>query len=132
MALTEEQTIELARSAFDAFNRGDLEAAMAFVHPDVVLARVGGQSEVKGAEALRSWMEPDAFASQRLEPLDIRVAGNKALMNVRGTMRGAGSGIEMVLEAWSVWTFHDDGKVARIENFLGHEEEQARQALLAS
>jgi SnoaL-like protein len=131
MALTEEETIELTRSAFDAFNCGDFEAAMEFGNPEIVLARAGGLSEVRGAEALRAWMEPDAFASQKLDPMEIRVVGNKALINVRGSMRGAGSGIEMVLDAWSLWSFDEDGRVIRIENFLSHEEEGARRALEA-
>jgi hypothetical protein len=43
--------------------------------------------------------------------------------------RGAGSGIEMEIEALSLWTFSDAGKVTRMETFLTTEEDEARRAL---
>ncbi len=42
--------------------------------------------------------------------------------------QGAASGIEMDVRTWSVWTFDEDGLIARIEIDLDHEEERAREA----
>ena len=132
MALTEEQIITLARRAYEHFNDGDFEAAVKMTDPEIVLVRVGNQGELRGPDALRGWMEPDAFESQVFEPIEFRVAGDRVLIRVRVRMRGAGSGIEMDVEAWTVWTFNEDGKVVRIENFLPHEEEAALSALEGS
>jgi hypothetical protein len=56
-------------------------------------------------------------------------------MHVRGSIRGAGSGIEMEANAWSVWSFAENGaengKVTRMENFLPHEEAEAQRAFQA-
>ncbi len=41
--------------------------------------------------------------------------------------QGAASGIEMDVRTWSVWTF-EGGLIARIEIYLDHEEERAREA----
>jgi ketosteroid isomerase-like protein len=132
MALTEEQMIERLRHIYDSFNRGEFDTVMTIAHPDIVMVRAGGQPVLRGAEALRAWMEPDAFESQVLEPAEeFRVTGNKVLTHVRGTIRGAGSGIEMEAEAWAVWTFDDQGKVVRIQTFLAHEEAEAVSALEA-
>jgi hypothetical protein len=42
--------------------------------------------------------------------------------------RGAGSGIELDIEAWSVWTLDDEGLATRLEFFLNHQEAEAREA----
>ena len=42
--------------------------------------------------------------------------------------RGAGSGIELDMEIWAVWTLNDDGLVTRIESFLPHQEADALEA----
>ena len=73
-------------------------------------------------------MEPDAFEEQRIEPLDFRVEGRKVLVHQHAQARGAGSGIELDIEYWTVWTFDDDLLVTRMESFLPHEESEALEA----
>jgi hypothetical protein len=73
-------------------------------------------------------MEPEAFESQVIEPREFRVAGNKILVGQATRSRGAGSGIEMELDMWAVWTVDDAGLVTRLEAFLPHEEAEARRA----
>jgi hypothetical protein len=67
-------------------------------------------------------MEPDAWETQSYEPLDFRVNGNKVLVHQLNRARGAGSGIDIEVEAWGVWTFDDEGHATRMEGFLAHEE----------
>src|SRR5439155_12453962 len=62
VAMTEEK-IERVRATYDAFNRGDFDAAMETVHPDVEFVPPGGQQAMRGAARVRAWMEPDAFES---------------------------------------------------------------------
>ena len=64
---------------------------------------------------MREWMEPDAFEEQRIEPLQFEVNGNRVLMCQRTHARGAESGIELDIETWTVFTFDDDGLIARGE-----------------
>ena len=120
--------IDRLRAAFDAFNGGDFDAALTFAHPDIEFVPPGGQTSYKGTESFRAWMEPDAFETQVIEPLDFIVAGNRVLVRQRSTARGAGSGIELELSTWNVWTFDDEGLVTRVETYLEHEEARAREA----
>ena len=80
---------------------------------------------MRGSEALRAWMEPDALEDQRIEPIEFRINGNRVLVRQRTLARGAGSGIELDLENWAVWTLDDDGLAMRVESFLVHEESDA-------
>jgi glucokinase len=117
------------RTALEAFNRGDFDAALAVgVHPDVEFLPPGGQMPIRGIERFRAWMEPDAFESQVIEPRQFRSAGNKILVSQRTKARGAGSGIEVELDVWGVWTLDDAGLVTRIEIFLADQETEALRA----
>jgi ketosteroid isomerase-like protein len=130
MAVTEEELLERLRRGYEAFNRGDYEAATEWAHPDVTFISLSpGRTELQGAEALRAWMEPDAFDSQQSEPRDIEIVGSRALIHQITHARGASSGIEMEVGSWAVWTFDEDGRVTRMENYLEHEEGEARRVL---
>jgi ketosteroid isomerase-like protein len=129
MGLTPEQMVERLRRTYELFNAGEFDAAVELAHPEIVFVRTGAQSELRGADALRAWMEPDAFESQVIEPTDFEATGNRVLVRQDATARGAGSGIEVEIESWTVWTFDDDGRVTRMEFFLPDEEDEARRAL---
>jgi ketosteroid isomerase-like protein len=122
-----QENVEKLRAVYEAFNRGDFDAAVKLVRPDAELVRPGLEAPLRGAGAIREWMEPDAFETQRIEPLDFEVSGNRVLVRQRTTARGAGSGIELDVENWAVFTF-DDGLIVRGEGFLVDQEAEARQA----
>jgi ketosteroid isomerase-like protein len=126
-----EENVETARRWLEAIS-GDIEdfdRAMTLVHHDVVFVPPGDQAPYKGAESLRRWMEPDAFERQvvkTFEPVvvtDRRILGRQLI-----TARGTASGIEMDVTTWSVWTFDENGLITRIEIYLDHEEDKARDA----
>jgi hypothetical protein len=73
-------------------------------------------------------MEPDAFESQLVEPLDFRVVGNKVLVRTRSHIKGAGSGIEVDALGWVVYTYDEAGLVTRVELYLDHQEAEALEA----
>jgi ketosteroid isomerase-like protein len=129
MSIPEKVLIERLRRTYELFNAEEFDAAVEMAHSDIVFVRSGAQSELKGADALRAWMEPDAFESQVIEPQDFEAAGNRVLVRQHAAARGAGSGIEIEIESWTLWTFDDDGKVTRMEFFLPNEEDKARRAL---
>jgi ketosteroid isomerase-like protein len=122
-----EENVEILRGVYEALNRGDFDAAMALIHPEVVFTRPGVEAPVRGAGALRAWLEPDALVDQRWEPKEFRVNGDKVLVRQKNKARGAASGVELDIDAWAVWTLNDDGLVTRIEGFLVHEESAALQ-----
>jgi ketosteroid isomerase-like protein len=124
-----QEKIERVRATYDAYNRGDFDAAMETVHPDIEFVPPGGQQAIRGAARVRAWMEPDAFESQVVEPLDFRVAGNKVLVHARTKIRGAGSGIEADFLFWAVWTYDDAGLQTRVEIYLDREEAEALEAV---
>ena len=116
------------RRAYEAFSRADFDAAMEIAHPDLVFFPPGGQAPMNGAEAFRGWMEPDALEEQRIEPREFRVNGDKVLVHHHVWARGAGSGIELDIDAWVVWTVDEAGLVTRVEAFLPHQGSQALEA----
>ena len=118
---------ERVRAGYDAFNRGDFDEAITFYHPRVELHRPAGELPIVGAEELRAWMEPDAWAEQTIEPLSIEIEGRTLLIRQRTWARAAGSGIEMANETWAVVTVDEDDLVKRIEIFQVHEEGEARE-----
>jgi ketosteroid isomerase-like protein len=132
MALPKDELLRRLRAGYEAFNRGDYDATVQWIHPDVVYLSPGGISELEGAEALRAWMEPDAFVEQRSEVLAAEIEDNRALIRQNTRARGAGSGIEMEIESWAVWTFDDEGRVTRIETYLLQEEDEARRSFEGS
>ena len=127
--MTDEKMIAALRRFLAAFNRGDFEAVVQLVRPDIELVRQGGMSPVKGIAALREWMEPDAIEEQRFEPLEFRVNGDKVFVRVHATGRGAGSGIEIDFVICGVFTLDDHGLVKKVQAFLPHEEAEALEAV---
>jgi len=128
MSNRDEEIVADVRRALAAYSRGDFEAAMTNVHPEIELVPAGGQPTLKGASQFRAWMEPDAFESQVVELLDAWVAGNKVLLRTNSHIKGGGSGIEADFVTWAVWTYDDTGRAIRIEIFLDHEKAEALEA----
>jgi ketosteroid isomerase-like protein len=123
------ENAEIARRWLEAISREDFDAALALVHPDVVFVPPGDQAPYRGAESLRRWMEPDAFPGQVIKPLETVVVTDRTILGRQHiTARGRASGIELDITSWSVWTFDEDGLITRIEIYLEHEEDKAREA----
>jgi len=123
--------VETVRRWLEAISGGseDFDRALALVHRDIVFVPPGDQAPYRGAESLRRWMEPDAFEKQVVKAFDPVVVANRVILGKQLVMaRGTASGIEMDVVTWSVWTFDEDGLITRIELYLGHEEDRAREA----
>ena len=107
--MEDQEIIDTLRRTYEAFSRADFDTAIEMAHPDIEYHAPGGQSVRRGADALRAWMEPDAFEEQQIEPLEFRVHGDKVWVRQHIRARGAGSGIEL-------------------EGYLPHEEAAALEA----
>ena len=125
----DQDKVERAKRLLEAVGSEDYETAMELVHPQVELVPPGSQAPLIGATRFRRWLEPDAFARQDISPLEWVVGESGRLLSRQHIKaRGSGSGIELELVSFTVWTFDDAGLVTRIEIFLPHEEESARAA----
>jgi uncharacterized protein len=118
-----EDNAERIRQAYDAFNRGDLDAAMAFMHEDVEWrmsgAIVGTADAYHGHEGVRQWwlefLEP--FESMSIEPEEIiEATEDRVLVLVR--LRATGrEGIDVDLSVSHLYDLRGD-KVARVQAFV--------------
>jgi ketosteroid isomerase-like protein len=122
-----QEWVDSVRNAYDAFSRGDFAAALQRAHPDIEFVPPAGEPH-SGIDSVRAWMEPDAFDRQVVEPLEILVSGDKVLVRQLIRARGAGSGIELEVRSWAVWTIGEDGRVIRIEGFMEQQEAEAKRA----
>ena len=124
-----QENVETARRWLEAISSEDFDAALALVHPDIELVPPGGQPPYRGAQSLRRWMEPDAFQEQVVKTFETIVVTDRTILGRQLiTAQGTASGIELDVITWSVWTFDEDGLITRIEVYLDHEEDKAREA----
>ena len=128
MGERDQEIIARLRRFYEAFNRGDYDAAIEVAHPAIEFVRAMGQSSLHGADALREWMRPDAFEEQQIEGLEFRVNQNKVLVRSHAHGRGAGSGIDVDVDFWAVWTLNDDGLATRLEFYLDNQRIEALHA----
>ena len=117
-----ERAITILREGYDAFNRGDFDAATAFLHPEVEWERAGDVGpSLRGRDAVREWMEPEAFTRQQNEIREITVHGDKVLVYADFHGVGAGSGIELTQSGYQLWTI-GDGLAVKVQIFFDRDE----------
>jgi ketosteroid isomerase-like protein len=105
------------RDAYEAFNRGDVDAILDLLHPDIEWVPPPTSLEpqpLRGREAVREYLEPNFFESQTVEPLETIEEGNRLLVAARVRARGRGSGVELDQTAFHVLTI-EEGRAVRFE-----------------
>ena len=89
--------VEVLRRSFEAFNRGDIDACVAFLVPDFVANIPGAAEPARGREVWKqnALVFRDAFPDIRVEIDDIFGAGDRVAVRLtfRGTHRGSFLGI---------------------------------------
>jgi ketosteroid isomerase-like protein len=113
-----EENVELVHRMIAAYNRGDYAAATERLHPDIELVPPGDQPPYRGIDQVREWMEPDAFSRQDTEAREVTVIDHGLLVHQHTAAKGAGSGIELEFDSWSLWSFDDAGLITRVVYFL--------------
>ena len=122
-----QQNLEIVRRAFEAFNRGDLDAAIEIADPDIVLRPPQTWGTVEGGAAhgldavYRFFADyQDAFGHHVAieEQID---AGDRVVTRYRSEVRGDHSGVEGELRFSMVHTFRE-GLVVMLEVFTNHAE----------
>jgi ketosteroid isomerase-like protein len=119
-----QENVEIARRGFLALERGDIDAAAEFWHPEISWRAAEGApddvGEMHGIEAARRYVEDwfDTFDDFRSEPQELIPVGDDQVVVVHiGSGRAKRSGIESELRYASVATLHD-GKIVRVREYL--------------
>ena len=118
--------MEIVRRLHEALNRGDLDDAVQYMHPEVEL-RPGivapdQRSLYRGRDGVKRFFETiyDAFEEVRAEIEETIDAGEQVFAVERWRVRGR-DGIELDFEVIDVYTFRD-GLMVRAEGFLDRAE----------
>jgi uncharacterized protein len=118
-----QENIELVKSAFDAWNRGEFEAFADHVAEDVAWVEVSGRpegdaSERLGRDRLRQSLESlfEAWESYHLELERICEVGDRVVAVVREVARGRASGLE-VDGRWGYLITVGEGQIVRVEAY---------------
>jgi ketosteroid isomerase-like protein len=119
-----QENVETVRRGYEAFNRGDREGWLAFIHADAelvlpfyqALEGSGPAYGRAGAEQLwDSWHR--AFPDASFEVDAIRDLGDTMWVAVRVRGRGARSDVPIDQPSWHVVEWRDD-KIIRLQAFL--------------
>jgi ketosteroid isomerase-like protein len=124
----EEEIIASLRRAYEAFSRGDFDAAAEIAHPDIELVTTGGMTNLRGADKFRAWMEPVTLEQVVMDPYEFEVNDNLVLVHQSSRGRGVESGVDVDMDFWVVCTIDDEGLVTRIVAYNHDQEATARTA----
>jgi ketosteroid isomerase-like protein len=117
-----EENVELAHRFYDAFNRRDFDALLAFVDPEVEFAarfmEMEGDPYYRGHDGVREWWRTllAIFPDFRAEVLDVRDAEDFLILALRLRGHGADSGVPIDEAVWQTVKVRD-GKVTWARNF---------------
>jgi ketosteroid isomerase-like protein len=115
-----EQSVEGVRRGIEAFNRGDIEAVLEGLDPEIewhVPPIVPEQTIYHGHEGIRALMQSleDSFDELHLEVEEIHDVGERVMMLAAVAGRGKESGVEVQTPSFGwVWTFRGE-KALRVE-----------------
>ena len=114
--------IAIVRRGYEAYNRGDIDAALVELDPEIVwqtyIVPGPGGGIYRGHDGVRElWSEAKKiFGGFRNEPEEIFDAGDQVVAFVRVEGVGARSGVAVQARIAHLYTFRG-GKVLRVESF---------------
>ena len=109
-----EENVEVVRRAFEAYNRGDIDAVVADFAPECEYIPTGAMPDAgrvyRGPEGYKRFFRwlGDEFEDARIEVQNLIGAGDKVLASV--TLHGLGkqSGVETSWNIWQVWVLRNN------------------------
>jgi ketosteroid isomerase-like protein len=118
------------RVAQEAFNRGDFEAALSGLAPDVEWDMLGTLPEaelLKGRDRVITMFRDVLDAIEwRTEAQDFADLGQgRVLVHQRGTATGNSTGVSGASDFFQVWEIGRDGLVHRVREFTTRDEAEA-------
>jgi ketosteroid isomerase-like protein len=121
------ENVEAVRAMCEAYNEGDIEGALAKLHPDVEWhGTVGGVDEgqvFRGhREVIEAFVESaEAWESQTLEMTRFIDAGDRVVVFWHEVARGRKSGAEVETETAVIYTVKD-GAVVRVDPYMSRDQ----------
>ena len=119
--------MEIARRAYEAFNRSDPQAMVADLAPNFEYATTGAipgmtgvYRGVEGILGFLEWMRSE-FERPRIEVRELVDAGDQVVAAVTLRGRGKQSGVEASWDVWHVWAM-EHSKVVHGQAFTTREE----------
>ncbi len=112
-----QENVEIVRKAVAAYARGDLDAALTNADPDIVWNPVE-EAATQGQDAIRANVErwETDWEDYEATPEEYIDAGDQVLVTIHWSGRGRGSGVEVDIRTYMVYTLRD-GKVIRMDEF---------------
>src|SRR6476620_11132291 len=121
------ENVEISRKVIDAVNRGDMDAWLGFLSPEVVwesLPLPGFRDVYRGRAEAREWLDQllDVFVEVHLEIDAITaLSDDRVFMVASVTGRGRGSGLPVERPSCEV-VWHADGLITRRQVFWTRDE----------
>jgi uncharacterized protein len=121
-----QENVDLARRGYEAFARGDLDAVLEFMHPEIEAhdpPEVPDAAIHRGREAVRrDWEQTaDLFEGFSIDVEKSFERGDEVVVFLRFRGRGRESDAEVEAPMAHVWTIRD-GKAVRLRQFLDRAE----------
>jgi ketosteroid isomerase-like protein len=112
-----EENVEIARKGVEAYARGDLDTALTYADPDIIWNPVE-EAATQGHDAIRANLErwETDFEDFEATPEEYIDAGDQVLVPIHWSGRGRGSGVQVDIRTYNVYTLRD-GKVIRMDEF---------------
>jgi uncharacterized protein len=116
-------SIEVVRAGYEAFNRGDIQAVFALLHPDVELYQ---STEVPWGGLYKGLAQAREFFTKLSRTIESKVATEQLvdagdriveIGRTRGTAGATGKSFDV--PEVHVWTFEDD-KIVRFEAYIAN------------
>jgi len=120
------QAIAALRDAYAAFNRGDMDAAVASLHADIDWIEpkeFPGGGAYHGRESAKQYLAQSraAWAEVTSEPEQFILAGNRVVVLVHARVRAKGSAEWQDVHLADVYTFQD-GKAIQMRAFANRDD----------
>ncbi len=120
-----EENVNIVRQGYEAFNRGDIDAVMGIMDPNIEWQ----EPDVEGLPARGTHLGPEAVANNvfgsvgenwddfQVPPEEFLDAGDRVVVLGRFQGRGKATGRTLDAPYAHVWTLHD-GKAVHFRNYM--------------
>jgi ketosteroid isomerase-like protein len=122
--VSESELVQVIHAAYRAYNRGEVDSVLDLLAPDVEWHPPPSSLEphpLRGRDAVREYLAPNFFESQRAKPLEVIEEGDRILVVARVQARGRESGVEIDQTAFHLWTVVD-GSATCFQAYVDREE----------
>ena len=120
-----QENVEIARQSYDAYVRGDMEAALAMVDPEIEIYDhdILDAGEYRGLEGMLRWQVDwdSSWESWRWEAEDFVDVGDRVVVVLRLYAKGRHSGVDVERLDGAVWTLRAS-KAVRLDYYGSKDE----------